>query len=187
MYIIIRYLVGALLFRCNFYIIILLLVVQINLQGVSNCIDWRAANQTQKLSAFSEELVMYIDASCSCDFPIRHIHQPDFVCSDNIPDQVTFRAYLVAFTDILTADQLVVIVNSFVMSTDTVQILGDMLQVNKQCPVVGTVLGCSPDTVPPGSSDSLLPLIIGCSVPVVFLLALVVVTTCVLVRRCHKR
>ena len=151
--------------------------------------NWKAINLTQKLSAVSEQLAKYIGDSCSCDFPLRHIHQPEFTCFDNIPNQVTFRAELVAFTDTWTVDQLVVIVKSFVMSTESVLILGDMLQVNKQCPVVLVLDNseCSPDTVPPVSSDSLLPLIIGCSVPVVFLLALVVVIACVVARRCHKR
>ena len=170
----------------NFHIIIIL-TVRINLQGVSSCTNWKATNLTQKLSAFSEDLVTYIDSSCSCDFPLCHIHQPTFVCSVNSPNQVTFRADLVAFTDTWTADQLVVIVNSFVMSTDSVHILGDELQVNRQCVSVLDNSECSPDTAPPGSSDSILPLIIGCSLPVVVLMALVVVTTCVVARRCHKR
>ena len=80
-----------------------------------------------------------------------------------------------------------IIVNSFVMSTDSVQILGGKLQINRQCVSVLDNSECSPDTVPPVSPDSILPLIIGCSVPVVVLMALVVVTTCVVARRCHKR
>lgn len=114
--------------------------VQIHLHGVSNCIEWTGVGVINKTKALAEELVKHVQDFCGCNFSVSHIYRPNFECFDTNQDYVTWRAYLISYSDIHTSDLLIGAIEDWISSTSSVSILGDSLQIDQECPVLVTSL-----------------------------------------------
>ena len=87
------------------------------------------------MTAFVDQLLVYIRGRCECELSSANIHQPRFMCFNGTPDRVTFRASLVAHQDWNTT-QLVTFLEDWQATHGTVVIQGETLFVTgEECPV----------------------------------------------------
>lgn len=96
-----------------------------------NCTQWESTETATKLRALSNILVEYCESVCGCNFSISRLN---FYCFGNSPHYVTFRASVNLYSD-LTSSQVIAIMESWVVSHSSVSILGEILHVDKECPV----------------------------------------------------
>lgn len=146
---------------------------------------------TQKLTLFTEELTNYIRSECECSFPNINIYRPIFKCFANSPNHVTFRAYIIPFSD-FTVDYTVDIVEEWVKSQTSVTILGEALRIGNKCPVVISTLDdpeCSQDAASTLTSSSLIIIIgsISAIVVVVVLVIILILVSCFIASQKTKR
>lgn len=140
--------------------------------------------------AFSDELTNHIRMFCECDFPSSHIYQPDFKCFNESPDYTTFRAYLIALTDDWASDELVAAVENWVTSRKSVTVLGQVLQIDGQCPVAIpslTISGCSTTEVSTLPTYVTVGSVISSCAVVIFLTSILVVCSVILKKYIYKR
>lgn len=164
-------------------------LVQVRLHGILNCKQWTNMEITQKLTIFTEELTNYIRSECECSFPNINIYRPIFKCFANSPNHVTFRAYIILFSD-FTVDYTVDIVEEWVKSQTSVTILGEAVRIDNKCPVVISTLDdpeCSQD-----AASTLISLIIiigsiSATVVVVVLVIILIVVSCFIASQKTKR
>lgn len=122
---------------CQKYIIIVIIsyyIVQIQLSGVSDCNQWTADKGSIKLVDFTTTLIRIMNG-CGCNFTISHFNQSGFNCFDSSPNFVTFRGSMDAYSDSI-ADEVIETVKIWVASQSSASILGEVLYINQECPVL---------------------------------------------------
>lgn len=169
---------------CTFYnsCIFLFYVVEKHFSGVSNCEEWINVDNTLKLAALIENLITHIRNECECDFPARNIHQSSFMCTEDYPNHVSLRAHLTPYSD-LTANQLVEVIEDWLVSQISVSILGQTLYIDDMC--LATLSTFEYSTEAAVMSASNLAVITGSLsvVGVIIILILITVFTCFIVSR----
>ena len=109
--------------------------VQVQLDAVSSCTQWQ---NNARLGKLSNVILVYIRSVCECDYPTLHLHQSRFLCFDDVPNSVTFRASLVAYSN-WTVSELNNILESWLESHSTIAIsTNETLNIDTRCPILIT-------------------------------------------------
>lgn len=121
------------LFRPNNNICVFL--VQIRFQGVTNCVDWILIDHSAKIAEANENLASVIQQSCNCQYTISAFQKAKFYCFNESPNYVTYRALIVAQSNVTEA-YIVGEINKWLSSKPSLSIIGEVLQVDTDCPIV---------------------------------------------------
>ena len=129
-------------------------------------------------------MVPEVERTCSCNF--TYVFDERFICFDQSPNHVTYRAQINGTLQ-SPAERLLTFIQQWVASTQSISIEGVQLDIDRTCEPAISTFNDAECTTPSGNVDSTVGIAAGCSVAILLVIGIVIaIIVCIIWKRSVK-